>query len=72
MGDFSMRTFTCLIKDDRYSVPTLSLYVSSDLTRLRELAQRDLQQNPHHQHFEVHEGHQLLFRLSREQGLTGG
>lgn len=66
-----MRTFTCLIKDDRYSIPTLSLYVSSDLERLRELARRDLQQNPHHQHFEVHDGQRLLFSLTREQRPEG-
>ncbi|WP_309090019.1 hypothetical protein [Phenylobacterium sp.] len=61
-----MRTYTCLVTDNRYSVPTLSFYLATDEERARELARRDLEANPHHSAFEVRDGDRLLFVERRE------
>jgi hypothetical protein len=53
--DPAVRTFTCLMKDHRYSVPTLSFLVTRDVEQARELAQRELNANPNHLGFELHE-----------------
>jgi hypothetical protein len=60
-----MRTFTCLITDRRYAVPTLSFVLAQDAERARELARRDLAANPHHAAVEVREGDRLLFVEAR-------
>jgi hypothetical protein len=55
-----MRTFTCLYSDDRYSIPTLAFLIVGDLERARELARRELDANPHHDAFELHEGERFV------------
>lgn len=60
-----MRTFTCLVTDTRYSVPTLTFFMTTDEERARELARRDLALNPHHESFELREGDRLLFAEGR-------
>lgn len=55
-----MRTFTCLLRDSRYSVPTLSFLITTDVERARELAHRELLASAYHQSFELHEGERVL------------
>lgn len=56
-----MRTFTFLMTDTRYSVPTLSLYEAPDEAAAREQARRDLAANPNHQMCEVREDDRIVF-----------
>ncbi|HEY8617667.1 hypothetical protein [Phenylobacterium sp.] len=62
-----MRTFTCLVTDRRYSIPTLTFYLAADENRAREFARWDLALNPQHSAFEVREGDRLLFVEERPQ-----
>ena len=43
-----MRTFSCFVTDDRYSVPTLTFLLVADAALARELALRRLLESPHH------------------------
>jgi hypothetical protein len=56
-----MRTFTCLITDDRYSVPQLSFVVAADEQCARVLVHRELTASRHHLAVEVLEAGRLLF-----------
>lgn len=60
-----MRTFSCFIKDDRYTVPSLALILVQDEHRARELARRQLLESGHHLEIEVMEEGRSVFRLSR-------
>lgn len=67
-----MRSFECLITDDRYSVPQLTWMVVSDVDRARELARRDLMQDQHHQAIELRENGRLVFSASRTDVAAEG
>ena len=67
-----MRTFTCFFTDTRYSVPTLSFFVTSDAERARELARRELRANANYRGFEVREGNRLLFLEGQIEGFQSG
>lgn len=56
-----MRTFTCLMTDKRYSVPTLTFYLAADEKAARAMARRDLAANPNHRACEVREDDRVLF-----------
>jgi hypothetical protein len=56
-----MRTFTFLMTDARYSVPTLSLHDAADEDAARALARRDVAANPNHQACEVREDDRTIF-----------
>jgi len=60
-----MRTFSCFIKDDRYTVPSLAFVLVQDEARARELARRQLLESGHHLEVEVVENGRSLFRLTR-------
>jgi hypothetical protein len=60
-----MQTFTCLLSDSRYSVPTLSFFITTDAERARDLARRELQANSHHRAVELYEGERLLWAETR-------
>jgi hypothetical protein len=62
-----MRSFECLMTDDRYGVPQLTWLVVSDEARARELARRDLLQDRHHQAVELRENGRLVFSISRSE-----
>ena len=51
-----MRTFSCFVTDDRYSVPTLTFLLVADPALARELALRRLLECPHHRKVEIRPG----------------
>lgn len=55
-----MRTFTCLLSDTRYTVPTLIFVSAADAERAREVARRELEANGHHHSFELLEDDRLV------------
>jgi len=55
-----MRTFTCLLTDSRYSVPTLSFILAADADRARALAQRELHASAYHRAYELHDDQRLV------------
>ncbi len=55
-----MRTFTCLLSDTRYTVPTLIFVLAPDDERARELARRELDASRHHDSFELLEDDRLI------------
>lgn len=55
-----MPTFTCLLTDLRYRVPTLHLFIASTETEARELARRELKSSPYHRSFELLEGERVI------------
>lgn len=64
-----MRTFSLLIQDDRYKVPTMALIDASDPGHAQEIAARRLTESPHHLVVEVFENEALLFRVRREKRM---
>lgn len=60
-----MRTFTFLIQDDRYTVPTVAFVVARDEPEARTLANERLTDSRHHRSIEVSEGEIVLFSVSR-------
>ena len=56
-----MRIFTCLFNDRRYSVPTLSILLSTDADHARELARQELKANRNRVGFELLEGDRLVW-----------
>jgi hypothetical protein len=60
-----MRTFSCFITDDRYSVPTLSFLVASDARQAQEAAERRLLESPHYRGVEVIEDGQSIYAIDR-------
>jgi hypothetical protein len=62
-----LRSFECLITDDRTSVPELRWLVVGDAERAKALARRGLLQDAHYQAVELRENGALLFRVTREE-----
>ena len=60
------RTLSCLITDNRYSVPTLSFYLDTDIERARALAIADLKANRHHEAVEIRAGDEMVFSIRRD------
>lgn len=58
-----MRTYTCLITDDRYSVPSLMFQGAVDDQTLRALAVEELRGNPHYRSFEARFDDRRVFLL---------
>jgi hypothetical protein len=56
-----MRTFSCFITDDRYSIPTLAFLLVADEGFARELALRRLLESPHHRKIELLENGERVF-----------
>ena len=67
-----MRTFSCFITDDRYSVPTLTFLLVADEQLAREMALRRLLESPHHRTVELRENGERIFERKRlsPDGLT--
>ena len=63
-----MRTFSCFVTDDRYSVPTLTFLLVADAALARELALRRLLESPHHRKVEVLENGEPVFTRDRVLG----
>jgi hypothetical protein len=61
-----MRTFSFLIQDTRYAVPTLAIVTAKDTNRGLELARKLLEESPHHVAVEVHESDTMIARLDRD------
>jgi hypothetical protein len=68
-----LRTFSCFITDDRYSVPTLTFMLVADEKLAREMALRRLLESPHHRNVELLENGQCIFERKRTapDGVTG-
>jgi hypothetical protein len=66
-----MRTFSCFITDDRYSVPTLSFLVASDAQQAREAAERRLLESPHYRGVEVVEDGRPIYAIDRPRASEG-
>lgn len=64
-----MRTFSCFLTDDRYSIPTLSFLLVGDARLARELALRRLLESPHHRSIEVLEGGERVFARGRGEAI---
>jgi hypothetical protein len=60
-----LRTFSCFITDDRYSVPTLTFLLVADEKLAREMALRRLLESPHHRNVELLEDGQRVFERQR-------
>jgi hypothetical protein len=69
--DARMRTFSCFVTDDRYSVPTLTFLMVADAALARELALRRLLESPHHQKVEVLEDGEPVFTRDRMRSEDG-
>ena len=67
-----MRTFSCFITDDRYSVPTLTFLLVADEQLAREMALRRLLESPHHRTVELRENGERIFERKRpsQDGLA--
>jgi hypothetical protein len=66
-----VRTFSCFITDDRYTVPTLTFLLVADEALARELALRRLLESPHHRKIELMENGERVFvrrRVSSDEG----
>jgi hypothetical protein len=70
-GARKLRTFSCFITDDRYSIPTLAFLVTADEGLARELALRRLLESPHHRQIELLEDGQRIF-LRRRTPIDDG
>ena len=64
-GGRPVRTFSCFITDDRYSVPTLTFLMVADERLAREMAIRRLLESPHHRQIELIEGGERVFMRRR-------
>jgi len=60
-----MRAFTCFFDDTRYTVPTLTVYLTTDAARACQLANRDLEANPHYSGFELCDGQRRVYAESK-------
>jgi hypothetical protein len=60
-----MRTFTFLVHDDRYAVPTVALVSVADEQRARTLATARLMESAHHTSVEVLDDDTVLFSVTR-------
>ena len=61
-----MRTFECLVTDDRSATPLLTVLVVSDRDRACELASRELMTDAHHASVELREHGRVVFQARRE------
>ena len=61
-----MRTFSCFITDDRYSVPTLAFLIADDERRARQLARQRLMDSPHHLRIELLEDGRPVYSQHRQ------
>jgi len=61
-----MRTFSCLITDDRYAIPTLAFFLAADERRARELALSRLMDSQHHREVEVLENGRAIYNWARD------
>jgi hypothetical protein len=64
-GADALRTFSCFITDDRYSVPTLTFLLVADEKLAREMALRRLLESPHHRNVELLENGERVFERKR-------
>jgi hypothetical protein len=64
----ALRTFSCFINDDRYSVPTLAFLLVADEKLAREMALRRLLESPHHREVELLENGERIFERTRDPG----
>jgi hypothetical protein len=62
-GPAIVRDFELYIEDDRYRTPTLMFVQAKDEERVRELAQKKLEEDPRHRGVEVREDGVRLFGL---------
>jgi hypothetical protein len=60
-----MRTFTFLVHDDRYAVPTVGLVSAADETRAKHLATERLVESAHHTRVDVLNDDTRLFSVTR-------
>lgn len=60
-----MRTYTCLITDDRYAVPSLVFHEAQDDAAMRALALSGLRANPHWHDFEARLNDEPVFTIAR-------
>ena len=60
-----MRTFSLLVTDTRYSVPTLALLTVDDERQAIEQAKRTLTQSEFHRVVELHDGKRSVYREVR-------
>jgi predicted thioesterase len=60
-----MRTFTFLVHDDRYTVPTFALVSAVDEARAKILATEKLVESAHHTSVEVLDDDTSLFSVAR-------
>jgi hypothetical protein len=60
-----LRTYTCLITDDRYAVPSLAFQGAPDDGAMRSLALKELRGNPHYHSFEARLDDRRVFVLRR-------
>jgi hypothetical protein len=60
-----MRTFECLVSDDRWAAPLLTVMMVSDQARACELAARELLQDLHHTGVELREDGRVIYRAQR-------
>lgn len=53
MRAHALQTFEFYLDDDRYAVPTLKFIVADDVTEAEAVAQRLLDESPHHLGIEI-------------------
>lgn len=68
-GWLPMRSFECLMTDDRSTVEQLTWMVVSDVERARQLASQELLQDEHLQAVVLRENGQEVFRATRSELL---
>src|SRR3954471_14643953 len=64
-GAATLRTFSCFITDDRYTVPTLTFMLVADEKLAREMALRRLLESPHHLNVELLETGERVYQRAR-------
>jgi hypothetical protein len=60
-------TYTLLVHDDRYSIPTL-VFATGDENRVRDIAHLELDKSEHHLAVDVQDGVRDCFRVQRNGG----
>lgn len=63
MFDEARQMFEIYVEDDRYTVPTLRLFVAADDLGARELAAKVLAESAHHRGVEVRRGDRRVATL---------
>lgn len=62
----NVRTYAILIRDARYSVPSLVLADVAAHAQIAELVRKKLEESPHHLAIEVLDGDTLVLRVARD------